>query len=75
MSPAAVMSIVFFAFFFAGVAVGVLAVIAASVRRAHKAVDPAGPVAPPPGTWRQMPETGPDESGPDGPPWWHARGD
>ena len=62
MSAAAGMAIVVFVFFLVGVAVGVLVVIAASARRAHKAgpqVRPAGPqvrpVATPPGTWPYLP--------------------
>ncbi|MGH3288191.1 MAG: hypothetical protein ACRDPD_26500 [Streptosporangiaceae bacterium] len=71
MSAAAVMAVVFFLFFLVGVAVGVLVVIAVSARRAHKAVPQ---VAPSPKTWPYHPGPGPDEGGPDEPPWWRARG-
>jgi hypothetical protein len=74
MSAAAVMAIVLFLFFLVGVAVGVLVVIAVSARRAHKTVPQDRPVAPPPPkTWPYRPGPGPDEGGPDEPPWWRAR--
>jgi MFS superfamily sulfate permease-like transporter len=73
MSAAAVIAIVLFLFFLVGVAVGVLVVIAVSARRAHKAVPQVRPVAPPPGTWPDLPEPDPDEGGPDEPSWWHTR--
>jgi hypothetical protein len=72
MSAAAVMAIVLLLFFLVGVAVGVLVVIALSARRTHKAH--ARPVAPPPETWPFRSGPGPGEGGPDGSPWWHARG-
>jgi len=72
MSTAAVMAIVLFLFFLVGGAVGVLVVIAVSARRAHKAEPRA---APPPKTWPYRPGPGPDEGGPDEPPWWRARSD
>jgi len=73
MSAAAVMAIVLFLFFLVGVAVGVILVAAWSARRAHKAAPRPGPAAPPPGQWPYVPETDPDERGPDEPPWWQAR--
>jgi hypothetical protein len=73
MSAAAVMAIVLLLFFLVGVAVGVLLVVAVSARRAHRAVRAIQPVVPPT-TWPHVPRPGPDESGPDEPPWWHARG-
>jgi hypothetical protein len=72
MSAAAVIAIVLFLFFLVGVAVGVLVVVAVSARRAHKAQ--VRPVAPPPETWPYLSGTGPGDGGPDGSPWWHARG-
>ena len=74
MSAAAVMTVVFFLFFFVGVAVGVLVVIAVSARRAHKEVPPVRSAGPSPGTWPYLPGHDPDEGGSDGHPWWHARG-
>lgn len=75
MSAAAVLAIVFFVFLLAGVAVGVLVVIAVSARRAHKAVPQVRPADTPRGTWPYLPGNDPDEGGPDEPPWWRARGD
>ena len=72
MSTAAVMAVLFFLFFLVGVGVGVLVVIALSARRAHQAQ--ARPVAPPPETWPYRSGPGAGEGGPDGAPWWHARG-
>jgi hypothetical protein len=72
MSAADVMAIVLFLFFLVGVAVGVLVVVAASARRAHK----AGPPLPPsPSAWPYRPGHDPDERESNEPPWWHARGD
>jgi hypothetical protein len=65
------MAIVLFLFFLVGVAVGVLGVIALSARRAHQAQ--VRPIAPPPENWPYLSGSSPDEGGPDGPPWWHAR--
>lgn len=74
MSAAAV-TIVLVLFFLVGTAVGVLAVIAVSARRAHKAVLQTQPVGPPrPGTWPYPPGHDPNEGVPDEPPWWHVRG-
>ena len=70
MSAAAVMAIVLLLVLLLGVAVGVLLVVAVSARRAHKAVRPI----PPSSTWPHLPGSGPDDSGPDERPWWHARG-
>ena len=75
MSSADVMAIVLFLFFLVGVAVGVLAVIALSARRAHKAVPPDRPVSPPPARWPYPPGSDPDEDESDEPPWWRARSD
>jgi hypothetical protein len=71
---AAALAVVLLLFFLIGVAVGVLVVTAVSARRAHRAVPPVQPVAPPSGTWPYPPGHDPDEGGPDEPPWWHARG-
>jgi len=73
MSAAAVLAIVFFLFLLAGVAVGVLVVIAVSARRAHKAVPQVRPADAPRGTWPYLPGHDPDEGGPDESPWWQAR--
>ena len=73
MSSADVMAIVLFLFFLVGVAVGVLAVIALSARRAHQTVPQDRPVAPPRARWPYLPEPGPGESEPGEPPWWQAR--
>lgn len=74
MSAAAVMAIVLFVFFLAGVAVGVILVAALSARRAHNSGRRPDPPAPSPRRWPYAPETGPDDDGPGEPPWWHARG-
>ncbi len=75
MSAAAVIAVVLFVFFLVGVAAGVIAVVALSARRAHKAARRIGPASPPPRRWPSVPETEPDDQGPDEPPWWQARGD
>ncbi len=75
MSAAAVIAVVLFVFFLVGVAIGIIAVAALSARRAHKAARRPGPAAPPPRRWPYVSETGPDDQGPDEPPWWQARGD
>ncbi len=72
MSTADVMAIIFFAFFLAGVAVGVVVVAALSARRAHKAVRRISPAAPPPSGRPYVPEI---DDGPDEPSWWQTRGD
>ena len=72
MSTADVMAIIFFAFFLAGVAVGVIVVAALSARRAHRAARRIGPAAPPPGRRSYVPEI---DDGPDESPWWRTRGD
>jgi hypothetical protein len=74
MSAAAVVAIVFFLFLLAGVAVGVLVVIAVSARRAHKAVPLVRPADAPRGTWPYLPGHDPGEGRPDETPWWHERG-
>jgi len=73
MSAAAVLAIVFFLFLLAGVAVGVLVVIAVSARRAHKAVPQVRPADAPRGTWPYLPGHDPDEGRPDESAWWQAR--
>lgn len=75
MSGAAVIAVVLFVFFIVGVGTGVIAVVALSARRAHKAVRRIGPAAPPSKRWPYSPETDPDDNGLGEPPWWHARGD
>lgn len=72
MNAADVMAIVLFLFFLAGVAVGVLVVVAVSARRAHKA---GPPLPPPPSTWPYLPGHDPDERESNEPPGWHVRGD
>ncbi len=71
MTAAEEMAIILFLFLLVGVAVGVLAVIALSARRAHTAVRY---VPPPPPAWPYLAGRDPDESDPDGPPRWPTRG-
>ena len=73
MSTADVMALVLSLFFLVGVAVGALLVVALSARRAHRAIRPIEPAALPPTTWPHLRDPGPDESGPEEPPWWHTR--
>ena len=72
MSTADVMAIIFFAFFLAGLAVGVIVVAASSARRAHKAARRISPAPPPPSRRLYVPEI---DDGPDEPLWWQTRGD
>jgi hypothetical protein len=74
MSGAAVIAIVLFVFFALGVTVGIIVVAALSARRAHRTARRIGPGAPLPGRWPYLPETDPDDDGPDGPAWRQARG-
>jgi hypothetical protein len=74
MSDAAVTGIVLLVFFVAGIAVGIVIIIAMSARRTGKANDPDRPETP-----EEAPldteEHGPDDDEPDKPPWWQARGE
>jgi hypothetical protein len=69
-AAADVMAAVMLAFFVAGVAVGVIVVIALSARRADRRDRPASTDELP-----YLPRTGPDDDEPDRPPWWQERGD
>jgi hypothetical protein len=71
MTAADEMAIILFLFFLVGVAVGVLAVIALSARRAHTAVRY---VSPPPPTWPYLPRRDSGENDPGGPPRWPTHG-
>jgi hypothetical protein len=74
MSDAAVTGIVLLVFFVAGIAVGIVIIIAMSARTTGKANDPDRPELP-----EEEPldteEPGPDDDEPDKPPWWLARGE
>jgi hypothetical protein len=72
-AAADVMAAVLLAFFLAGIAVGVVVVIAVSVRREERAAHRNHP-APRDGL-SYFPEAGPDDDDLDQPPWWQARGD
>lgn len=72
MSAAAVMAIVLFVFFLAGIGVGIIAVYAVSVRRAGKADGQDHSPEAPRDEWPYLNEAGPDDE-PDEPPWWQAR--
>ncbi len=74
MSTAGVLALVLFVVFLVGIAVGVVVVIASSARRADAAVRRESPVVPPQERWPYLPDKGPDDHGPDEPPWRHARG-
>jgi hypothetical protein len=71
MTAADEMAIILFLFFLVGVAVGVLAVITLSARRAHNAVRYVPPRSP---AWPYGPGRDPDESDAPGPPRWPTRG-
>jgi hypothetical protein len=66
----AVIAIVLLVFFLTGVAVGVIALIAWSVRRGDgRRYRRSRPL----GDWPSG-DPDPDDEEPDDPPWWHARG-
>jgi hypothetical protein len=67
-----VMAAVLLAFFLAGIAVGVVVVIALSVHRQGRADRRGGPASR--DQWPYLPPTGPDDDDPD-PRRWPERGD
>ena len=74
MSAEAVMAIVLFIFFLVGFAIGIIVVMALSARKADKAARRVQPVTPPPAIWPYLPESDPDDEGPDEPPWRQRHG-
>ncbi len=65
----AVIAIVLLVFFLIGVAVGVIALIAWSVRLDDRRYRPPGPLE----DWPSG-DPDPDDEEPGDPPWWHGRG-
>ncbi len=65
---AAVVAVVLFVFFLVGVAVGIVMVIAVSVRRASRAVRPERVPVAPPRTWPYLDEADPGDDEPGEPP-------
>ena len=74
-NAAAVMAIVMFVFFLAGVGVGIIVVIALSARRADKADRWNRRARTPRGESAYLAEAEADDDEPNEPPWWQARGD
>lgn len=71
---AAVVAVVLLVVFLVGVTVGIIFVIAMSVRRANRAVRPDHEPAAPRRRWPYLDQADPDDDEPGEPPSWPTRG-